>query len=183
MPFFNSMGFHLPARKGVPEFLQEVTSRKDQAVCSHLPRASVNPPPPPLPLWGWVFADAAPAPLQAWCCSSRVHHGIICQAYCIWELTSAKIMPQCTLPDFSQCSSASASSPGALPTCLLLPGGEMRVEELIPCCLHRTFQQTRRNAAAVGACRPGSSRCRCWRPDHTFKWIHGSAHNGTGYIN
>lgn len=32
MPFFNDMGFQLPSRKGVPEFLQEVTSRKDQAV-------------------------------------------------------------------------------------------------------------------------------------------------------
>ncbi|KAK9854778.1 hypothetical protein WJX84_010873, partial [Apatococcus fuscideae] len=30
MPFFNSMGFALPPRKGVPDFLQEVTSRKDQ---------------------------------------------------------------------------------------------------------------------------------------------------------
>ena len=36
MPFFNSMGFQLPARKGVPEFLQEVTSRKDQAVSTSL---------------------------------------------------------------------------------------------------------------------------------------------------
>ncbi|KAK9861391.1 hypothetical protein WJX84_002559, partial [Apatococcus fuscideae] len=31
MPFFNTMGFELPSRKGIPEFLQEVTSRKDQA--------------------------------------------------------------------------------------------------------------------------------------------------------
>ena len=36
MPFFTSMGFQLPARKGVPEFLQEVTSRKDQAVSTSL---------------------------------------------------------------------------------------------------------------------------------------------------
>ena len=32
MPFFNDMGFALPPRKGVPDFLQEVTSRKDQQV-------------------------------------------------------------------------------------------------------------------------------------------------------
>ncbi|CAK0753548.1 hypothetical protein CVIRNUC_002229 [Coccomyxa viridis] len=30
MPFFNSMGFQLPARKGIADFLQEVTSLKDQ---------------------------------------------------------------------------------------------------------------------------------------------------------
>ncbi|CAL8462536.1 g2069 [Coccomyxa elongata] len=30
MPFFNNMGFALPARKGIADFLQEVTSRKDQ---------------------------------------------------------------------------------------------------------------------------------------------------------
>lgn len=35
MPFFNDMGFALPPRKGVPDFLQEVTSRKDQQV-THL---------------------------------------------------------------------------------------------------------------------------------------------------
>jgi hypothetical protein len=32
MPFFNGMGFQLPARKGIADFLQEVTSRKDQEV-------------------------------------------------------------------------------------------------------------------------------------------------------
>ena len=32
MPFFNSVGFQLPARKGIADFLQEVTSRKDQQV-------------------------------------------------------------------------------------------------------------------------------------------------------
>jgi len=31
MPFFNSLGFDIPRRKGVADFLQEVTSRKDQA--------------------------------------------------------------------------------------------------------------------------------------------------------
>ena len=31
MPFFNSMGFALPERKGIADFLQEVTSPKDQA--------------------------------------------------------------------------------------------------------------------------------------------------------
>ena len=33
MPFFESLGFHLPERKGVADFLQEVTSEKDQKVC------------------------------------------------------------------------------------------------------------------------------------------------------
>ena len=31
LPFFESMGFRLPERKGVADFLQEVTSQKDQA--------------------------------------------------------------------------------------------------------------------------------------------------------
>ncbi|KAK9788281.1 hypothetical protein WJX73_004447 [Symbiochloris irregularis] len=30
VPFFSSLGFRCPTRKGVPDFLQEVTSRKDQ---------------------------------------------------------------------------------------------------------------------------------------------------------
>jgi len=30
LDFFESLGFHLPPRKGVADFLQEVTSRKDQ---------------------------------------------------------------------------------------------------------------------------------------------------------
>jgi len=30
MAFFNSMGFSLPERKGIADFLQEVTSEKDQ---------------------------------------------------------------------------------------------------------------------------------------------------------
>lgn len=32
MPFFNSLGFELPGRKGIADFLQEVTSEKDQKV-------------------------------------------------------------------------------------------------------------------------------------------------------
>lgn len=32
MPFFNSLGFELPERKGIADFLQEVTSEKDQKV-------------------------------------------------------------------------------------------------------------------------------------------------------
>ena len=36
MPFFNSLGFQLPERKGVADFLQEVTSEKDQKVCCSL---------------------------------------------------------------------------------------------------------------------------------------------------
>ena len=34
MTFFNSVGFECPPRKGVADFLQEVTSPKDQAVRS-----------------------------------------------------------------------------------------------------------------------------------------------------
>ena len=36
MTFFNSVGFECPPRKGVADFLQEVTSPKDQAVRSVL---------------------------------------------------------------------------------------------------------------------------------------------------
>ena len=32
MPFFEGLGFQKPVRKNVADFLQEVTSRKDQAV-------------------------------------------------------------------------------------------------------------------------------------------------------
>lgn len=32
--FFGGLGFTIPARKGVADFLQEVTSRKDQQVSS-----------------------------------------------------------------------------------------------------------------------------------------------------
>ena len=32
VPFFQSMGFYVPERKAVSDFLQEVTSPKDQAV-------------------------------------------------------------------------------------------------------------------------------------------------------
>ena len=32
IPFFSSMGFDMPERKGVADFLQEITSRKDQKV-------------------------------------------------------------------------------------------------------------------------------------------------------
>lgn len=38
LPFFEGMGFQLPERKGVADFLQEVTSPKDQAVSVHKPR-------------------------------------------------------------------------------------------------------------------------------------------------
>ena len=34
MPFFESLGFRLPPRKGTADFLQEITSRKDQQVRS-----------------------------------------------------------------------------------------------------------------------------------------------------
>lgn len=36
MEFFESLGFACPERKGVADFLQEVTSRKDQKVHSQL---------------------------------------------------------------------------------------------------------------------------------------------------
>lgn len=32
LPFFSSLGFQLPERKGIADFLQEVTSKKDQRV-------------------------------------------------------------------------------------------------------------------------------------------------------
>ena len=32
VPFFEGLGFALPPRKGVADFLQEITSRKDQKV-------------------------------------------------------------------------------------------------------------------------------------------------------
>ena len=35
--FFQSCGFTCPERKGVPDFLQEVTSKKDQVQCSAPP--------------------------------------------------------------------------------------------------------------------------------------------------
>lgn len=34
MDFFESLGFACPERKGIADFLQEVTSRKDQKVSS-----------------------------------------------------------------------------------------------------------------------------------------------------
>ena len=37
MEFFESLGFACPERKGIADFLQEVTSRKDQKVSVHLP--------------------------------------------------------------------------------------------------------------------------------------------------
>lgn len=35
MHFFRSLGFDIPKRKGVPDFLQEVSGRKDQQVRSN----------------------------------------------------------------------------------------------------------------------------------------------------
>ena len=32
VPFFESLGFALPPRKGTADFLQEITSKKDQRV-------------------------------------------------------------------------------------------------------------------------------------------------------
>ena len=33
LPFFSNLGFQLPERKGIADFLQEVISKKDQQVC------------------------------------------------------------------------------------------------------------------------------------------------------
>ena len=42
VPFFQSQGFYVPERKAVSDFLQEVTSKKDQKVShSHCARFSV----------------------------------------------------------------------------------------------------------------------------------------------
>ena len=40
VPFFESLGFKLPPRKGTADFLQEITSQKDQAVSSGTLHAS-----------------------------------------------------------------------------------------------------------------------------------------------
>ena len=49
--FFEQQGFVCPERKGVADFLQEVTSRKDQKVCRHATHVA-----PLLPerLGGWL---------------------------------------------------------------------------------------------------------------------------------
>lgn len=43
VPFFESLGFRLPPRKGTADFLQEITSKKDQRVCSNILHATVMP--------------------------------------------------------------------------------------------------------------------------------------------
>ena len=37
LAFFSGLGFQLPERKGIADFLQEVTSKKDQRVSTGLP--------------------------------------------------------------------------------------------------------------------------------------------------
>ena len=37
MPFFQGLGFDIPERKGIPDFLQEVSGLRDQEVCSPRP--------------------------------------------------------------------------------------------------------------------------------------------------
>jgi hypothetical protein len=37
LPFFSGLGFQLPERKGIADFLQEVTSKKDQRVSTGFP--------------------------------------------------------------------------------------------------------------------------------------------------
>lgn len=46
MTFFRSLGFDIPKRKGIPDFLQEVSGKKDQEVT-----------PPPLPPFPSVFVQ------------------------------------------------------------------------------------------------------------------------------
>lgn len=58
MPFFTSLGFQLPERKGIADFLQEVTSSKDQHKY-WAPLAPADPPAPP-PGAGWSPAAADP---------------------------------------------------------------------------------------------------------------------------
>ena len=41
VPFFESLGFKLPRRKGTADFLQEITSQKDQAVSPGTLRGSI----------------------------------------------------------------------------------------------------------------------------------------------
>ena len=42
VPFFESLGFKLPPRKGTADFLQEITSQKDQAVSSDALHVFIN---------------------------------------------------------------------------------------------------------------------------------------------
>ena len=42
VPFFESLGFKCPPRKGIPDFLQEVSGRKDQQVSSLWLRCSIR---------------------------------------------------------------------------------------------------------------------------------------------
>lgn len=58
--FFESLGFRCPKRKGIADFLQEVTSRKDQEVGSSSLRGSVT-------ITSWPLSQAT----QAHCVSHR----------------------------------------------------------------------------------------------------------------
>ncbi len=42
IPFFASLGFELPERKGAADFLQEITSRKDQKVSAQMTLLSLT---------------------------------------------------------------------------------------------------------------------------------------------
>jgi hypothetical protein len=46
VPFFESLGFKLPPRKGTADFLQEITSKKDQKVghpcCLNIPKYTLQ---------------------------------------------------------------------------------------------------------------------------------------------
>ena len=44
LPFFETQGMHCPPRKADSDFLQEVTSRKDQQVSAHLHHVSAPTP-------------------------------------------------------------------------------------------------------------------------------------------
>lgn len=63
MCFFEGLGFQLPPRKGVADFLQEITSRKDQKVPSPPPTQ----PPPPSTQWHDRQDSLYPAACSAPC--------------------------------------------------------------------------------------------------------------------
>ena len=42
LPFFSNLGFQLPERKGIADFLQEIISKKDQQVCCSCSLQSVG---------------------------------------------------------------------------------------------------------------------------------------------
>ena len=76
--FFQGLGFQLPSRKGVADFLQEITSRKEQKVCH---------PPPPFPPGrkSALHACCAPPRMQVVLLTSVLNHEQHCDDQC-WRL-------------------------------------------------------------------------------------------------